>query len=298
MGMAYNINPQLPLVRMEAVRLVRSGMGIRSVARHLGYSHGAIRRWLAKADNQSPFALTIPTLSSRPNHHPNSLPDHIANSVLEYRRKYRRCAEVIQYMLTRDGIAISLSSVKRILKRNQMSRFSKWKKWHSYPPRPMAEKPGSLVEIDTIHDGMAGSQLYVYTMLDVCSRWAFAIPSLKVNTHRSLSFVEQARRISPFAFLNLQSDHGSEFSKWFTKRINERGVSHRHSRIRKPNDNAHLERFNRTIQDECISRIPRDILVWKKEIPEYLRYYNTERPHMALDMKTPINIINQVDTRY
>jgi transposase-like protein len=34
---------------MVAVRLVNSGMGIRQVARHLGYTHGAVRRWIAKA---------------------------------------------------------------------------------------------------------------------------------------------------------------------------------------------------------------------------------------------------------
>jgi transposase InsO family protein len=238
--------------------------------------------------------MVIPTLSSRPHHHPKELEPEIAQAVIEYRHRYRRDAFFIHHMLRRDGVAISLSSVKRILKRNQMSRFSKWKKWHQYPPRPVAEKPGNLVEIDTIHDGTSGSQLYIYTLLDVCSRWAFAIPNSKINTHRSLSFVEQARRLAPFSFQTLQSDHGSEFSKWFTKRIGERGLSHRHSRVRKPNDNAHLERFNRTIQDECISRVPRNLLVWKKEIPEYLRYYNEERPHMGLGMKTPIDIIKTI----
>ncbi len=112
-----------------------------------------------------------------------------------------------------------------------------------------------------------------------------------MTTWKSLQFVEAARRIAPFPFDTLQSDHGPEFSKWFTKRILERGMSHRHSRIRTPNDNAHLERFNRTIQEECLCRIPRDLAVWRKKIPEYLRYYNAARPHMGLGMKTPIEIL-------
>jgi transposase InsO family protein len=93
--------------------------------------------------------------------------------------------------------------------------------------------------------------------------------------------------MAPFPFTTLQSDHGAEFSKWFTKRIVERGMAHRHSRVRQPNDNAHLERWNRTLQEECLSRVPRSIRSYQKEIPDYLRYYNTERPHMALEMKTP-----------
>lgn len=148
-----------------------------------------------------------------------------------------------------------------------------------------------LVETDTIHIGPSGHQLYIYTLLDVFSRWAYAIPTEHITTHRSLAFIERARHIAPFLFRTIQSDHGSEFSKWFTKRIVERGLSHRHSRIRTPNDNAHLERFNRTIQDECITRLPRKIIIWRREIPEYLRYYNDERPHMGLSMKTPIEMV-------
>jgi transposase InsO family protein len=174
-----------------------------------------------------------------------------------------------------------------------MTRFSKWKKWHTYTLRPLPEAPGSLIEIDTIHVGASGDQLYLYTLLDVFSRWAHALPVVRISTRESLRFVEMTREIASFPFSTLQSDHGSEFSKWFTKRIAERGMAHRHSRIRTPNDNAHLERFNRTVQEECISRLPRNIRYWRKELPEYLHYYNTERPHMGLGMQTPVQKLFQ-----
>lgn len=286
MYMAYTTNPQMPHVRMEAVRLVRSGWSTVKVARHLGYSQSVIVKWMQRAPHDR-RARIIPTRSSRPHAHPQELPPKLVEVIIEYRKRYRSCAFVLHHLLTKDGYEVSLSSVKRTLQRNELTRFSKWKKWHVYPPRPVPEKPGILVEIDTVHVGAPEDRLYLYTLLDVCSRWAYAIPSLAINTHRSLAFVDGARIISPFSFQTLQSDHGSEFSKWFTKRIVERGLSHRHSRIRTPNDNAHLERFNRTIQDECISRLPRNILVWRREIPEYLRYYNERRPHMGLEMKTP-----------
>lgn len=284
--MAYSINPHLPHVRMEAVKLVRSGWSTRKVARHMGYSQGVIVQWMKRAP-ASRMARIIPTRSSRPRHHPNELSLEMVRTILDYRQQYRRCAFFLHHMLEKDGYRLSLSSVKRTLQRNHMSRFSKWKKWHTYPPRPMPEAPGILVETDTIHDGAPEERLYVYTLLDVFSRWAYAVPVLRINTHASLRFVERAQSEAPFRFQTLQSDHGSEFSKWFTKRIVERGMAHRHSRVRTPNDNAHLERFNRTIQEECMRRVPRDLKSWQKEIPEYLRYYNDERPHMGLDMKTP-----------
>lgn len=297
MYMPYSNNPGLPRVRMQAVKLVRAGWSTTKAALHLGYSQSAVVKWVKRAPYDR-RARIIPTISSRPHHHPYELGKEIVEAVVAYRNHYKRDAFFLRHMLARDGIHTSLSSVKRTLKRYELTKFSKWKKWHRYPPRPMPERPGMLVEIDTVHDGAPERRLYLYTLLDVCTRWTYAVPVQRINTHKSLRFVEAARGVAPFAFTTLQSDHGSEFSKWFTKRIAERGMAHRHSRVRTPNDNAHLERFNRTIQDECISRIPRSLISWQKEIPEYLRYYNEERPHMGLGMKTPIEKIAETIPSY
>jgi len=282
---------------MEAVRLVRSGWSMVKVGRHLGYTQGAVSKWMKRAPSDL-RARVVPTQSSRPYHHPHELSVELVRTIIAYREKYRRGAEVLRELLRRDGITASLSSVKRTLVRNELTRFSKWKKWHTYPPRPLSNVPGMLVELDTVHDGPSGGQLYLYTLLDVCSRWAYAIPSLRINTHRSVRFVDGARETAPFAFHTLQSDHGSEFAKRFTERITARGMAHRHSRVRTPNDNAHLERFNRTIQEECIARMPRKIIVWRKEIPEYLRWYNEGRPHLGLDMKTPLQKVAETIPSY
>ena len=124
--------------------------------------------------------------------------------------------------------------------------------------------------------------------MDVCSRWADATPSLRINTHRSLRFVRGAQGKAPFEFLTLQSDHGSEWSTYFSEQI---GVQHRHSRVRTPNDNGHLERFNRTIQEECLDRIPQTLRAYRRAIPEYLYYYNTERPHLGIELRTPLQVM-------
>jgi transposase InsO family protein len=290
MYMPYTTNPYLPKLRAEALDLIYvKGWSMRKISRRYGVCPSTVSRWYAKSRG---FRLArIPTESSRPLHHPFELPAETVEKVLDYRKRYNRCAKVLHHLLTRDGIRISLSSIERILRRNHLINHSRWKKWHRYPPRPLAEKPGILVQIDTVWQGIPENRLYLYTLLDVCSRWAYAMPCERINTHKSLSFVKGAQLVSPFRFQTLQSDHGSEFSLWFTKRINEYGLAHRHSRVRTPSDNGHLERFNRTLQEECIGGIPRSLKAWKREIPEYLRYYNNERPHMALEMKTPNEVL-------
>jgi len=294
MGMPYTTNPQIERVRMEAVRMVLSGRSTVEAARHFGYSQSAVVKWVGRARFLPQNSHVIPTLSSRPEHHPHALSENIINRILNLRSVRNECAEVIHHYLLEEGLSVSLSSVKRVLRRHSLTRFSTWKKWHQYPPRPMPERPGMLVEIDTIHSGPHTDRLYIYTILDVCSRFAHAFPTEHISTHRSLRFVLRAQTALPFQIRTLQSDHGPEFSKWFTKQIEYRGIAHRHSRVRQPNDNAHLERFNRTIQEQCISRLPRKLSVWRKELPEYLQWYNEKRPHMGLLMKTPIQAIKTI----
>lgn len=290
--MSYTTNPNVPRLRLQAAKLViEKGWSTRQVARYTGYNQSSIVRWVNLAKRNHYGYGGIPTQSSRPFHHPNQLSQELVDAILKYRQEHQRCAEVLQYMLKQDGYDVSISSVKRVLKRAGISKYSRWKKWHKYEQRPKAETPGILVEVDTIVDGPYTDRLYVYTMLDVCTRWSFAFPVVKIGAGESFKFVERAVDSIPFKIRMIQSDHGAEFSKHFTKKILAEGINHRHTRIRRPTDNGHLERFNRTIQEECLFKIPKTLESYQKAIPQYLNYYNTERPHMALNMLTPLKVM-------
>lgn len=287
--MAYSTNPHLPRVRRDAVNFVRNGHSTREAARHFGFSQGAIVQWCKRAPANR--RLFIPTTSSRPHHHPDELPREVVRHILAIRKEKDQCAEVIHHRLLKEGVIVSLSSVKRTLKREGVTRFSQWKKWHQYPEQPPPEKPGILVEIDSMQEGVVSEHLRAYALIDVCSRWAYAEATERVSTHKSFSFVAAAATYAPFAFATVQSDHGSEFAKWFTKALLSRDMHHRHTRVRTPTDNAHVERFIQTLQRQCLNRIPRSLRAWRKELPAFLHWYNGERPHMALEMRTPLEVI-------
>lgn len=295
MYMSYSKNPYLPKVRQQAVQLVYQGWSARKVGRHLGVASGTVSKWLKK-DNWY-GRIPIPTLSSRPSFHPHQLKQELVEKIIEIRESHHRCAEVVYQQMLNQGYSLSLSSVKRTLERNGLiAKRSPWKRYHPPSLRPAALLPGSLVQIDTIHLGPCDrNRIYVYTLLDVFSRWAFALVSKMINTRVSLEFVREARTRSPFVFETLQSDHGPEFSSHFTERIRTQGLIHRHSRVRRPNDNGHLERFNRTLQEECLSRLPRSLRAYQKEIPQYLEYYNGQRLHLGLNLKTPLECVQAID---
>jgi len=294
MYMPYSKNPYLSKVRMQAVNLVYQGWSTRKVARYFGLGSGTVSKWMKK--DHCYGLRPIPTLSSRPHFHPRALKQEVIDVIVELRKKHHRCAEVIHQELLNQGLSVSLSSVKRTLERQGLiQKRSPWKRWHFTLPRPEVEKPGDLIQIDTIHLGQADlTRLYVYALIDVFSRWAHAKVSLRINTHHSLRFVKEALRMSYFPFSILQSDHGSEFSSWFTEQIRILGLAHRHSRIRKPSDNGYVERFIRTLQEECLSKIPQTFRAYRKEIPEYLDYYNTERLHLGINFKTPIQCVQAI----
>ncbi|HYC34712.1 MAG TPA: integrase core domain-containing protein [Candidatus Paceibacterota bacterium] len=288
--MSYSTNPSLPKIRQRAAELVAKGWSARKVGRYLGFHHTAVMKWV-RASKRIGYH-PIPTKSSRPKKHPRQLSDETVWKIFHKRLKIKRCAEVVHEELKNDGVNVSLSSVKRTLDRSRLlKKRSPWKRYHPHVDRPYPLKPGDLVQTDTIHLMISKKKrIYVFALLDVYSRWAYAKAYEKMNAATSIRFVKEAQRQVSFCFNMLQSDHGPEFGKWFVSRIQKR---HRYTRIGKPNDNAHIERFNRTLQEECLDHQERRVSVLNKALKQYLPYYNEKRLHLGINLKTPEEMVSR-----
>ena len=286
--MAYTINPNLPRIRQEAADLVRRGWSARKVGRYLGYHHTAIMRWVKRARKIGYHP--IPTKSSRPKSHPRRLSLEVEQKIIETRQKYHRYGKAIHKELENLGIKVSLASVNRTLDRyGYLKKKSPWKRFHPHVERPEVLKRGDLVQIDTIHRMVSEKKrIYVFTLIDLYSRDSYAKCHKKMNAATSLEFVREAERELGFHFSTIQSDRGPEFGRWFVSQIRK---NHRYSRIGKPNDNAHIERFNRTLQEECLDRVSNDIDEINKSLKEYLRYYKYERLHAGINFLTPSQVV-------
>lgn len=285
----YTNNPNMPRIRRDAVEFARKN-GVRCSARHFGFQPGTISKWVKKSKKIGYHP--IPTKSSRPKHHPNELSEDVIDKIVNKRLETKRTYEVIHKHLENEGIDVSPSSVFRTLdRRGLIKKRSPWKRYHPPVERPYPIKPGSLVQIDTIHL-MTGpkTRIYVMTLIDVYSRTTYAKCYEKLNSKVSCDFLDEAEKESVFDFEMIQTDHGPEFGKWFAERTRK---FHRYTRIGKPNDNAHIERFNRTIQEECLDKLIRNVDVINCELKKYLKYYNEVRLHMGIELKTPVQIIRE-----
>jgi transposase InsO family protein len=292
--MAYTKNPHLPNVRMEAVQLVKyRGWTIRKVARHIGVEPSTVSRWC-----KSPWGtgwMPIPTKSSKPKKSPRALDPKTVEAIIAERVGRRRCAEHVHHALKKKGVDVSLSSVKRTLDRcNLRKKRSPWKRPHDFTERPEAMYSGALLELDTIHIiAPDGSRIYVYTLIDLFSRWGYAEIAPKIGVEQSARFVRRAAKVAPFRFEMVQTDHGSEFSVRFTHRLLEQGMRHRHSRVRQKDDQAHIERFNRTVQEECLDRTAHTLEDFRIALKAYMPWYNGERSHMGINYQTPLEVLRR-----
>jgi transposase InsO family protein len=288
MRMAYTTNINRGKVRIQAIRMLKDGKSTREVSRYLGYAQSTIVKWNKRKD-EAWHQYELPTRSSRPHYSPRRTTRDIEAKIITIRKETKRCAEVVYEHLKIENIKVSLSTVKRVLNRyGCLKKRSPWKKRRIYPLRPDIAKQGDLVEFDTIHFvDKNGIKSYVYTAIDVYSRYGYAMISKKINTHITLKFLRKVKEYFPFQIKCIQTDNGPEFGKFFTDNCH---IKHRHNHPRSPNENGHLERFNRTLQEE----IPKhDLCIFiKEDVYKYLEHYNTKRMHLGINFKTPAQMIN------
>lgn len=351
--MSYCTGKYIEKARGEAVKEVVLGhKKISIVARRYGVNRSTIYRWKnkwvlqnehvelrnynrpsikpGKSFRWASIRWNIPTMQSIPNHCPNSIDKAIVNKIVELRIKYKCCAELIWYRLNfKEGINISLSSVKRTIKRQQLSNIRRYKRaYRINPKRPSKiEKLGELVEVDTIHlvvdspslgtanttttanpNNMAmarteartrtrtrtRTKYYICTVIDLYSRMSYAKVFPRLSEEASITTILEAQAYMGFKYKMVQADNGPEFNKKFKDYLKNKGIETRHTRVRHPNDNAHIERFNRTLREECIgsySRLPIEAI--EKKLKKFTKYYNYDRVHLGLHLKTPAEMLQR-----
>lgn len=321
--MSYSSNPLLPKARAEAVRLViEQTMPLTIAARRSGIHRTTLWRWLRKwqdlnhnvqltndnrpgrkRDTQVPssFRLAactwrIATNSSRPHYCGRAISSAVVDRIRYYRRKYGRCAVIVHAYCVREGTVVSLSTVRRVLDRLGLLVKRKWKRGYRPPvSRPEATEPGEFVQTDTVHlyDYATKQRTYLYNLIDVHSRWSYSEHHTVLSQKLAAEVIRRGEAYAGFHFKTVQADNGPEYGKDFEERLKIRDTTVRHSRVRRPNDNAHIERFNRTIQEECTGSHVSATQDLQGKVLTYLAYYNDERLHLGIQCRTPQEMLQR-----
>lgn len=222
---------------------------------------------------------------------------------------YRLGKEKLYVILGEEGFIVgSISTMGRILsdlkKKNllphygQVSLSAKTGKMIERPfkPRKKQRRPKGhrVLEVDTIVRFIDGTKRYLLTSIDTEARSAFAGAYTNHGSASATDFLIKARTVLPFCPPDTQSDNGSEFGKYFHAAAQKAGT-HFNTHPRTPKENAHIERFNRTLDEDFIrshrALLRDDVPAFNEALIEWLLWYNTKRPHHALGNISPFKYI-------
>lgn len=159
--------------------------------------------------------------------------------------------------------------------------------------------PGHLVALDTIEKRINGCKRYVITFEDIYTRFSFAWSTKSHASKAAQEFFDLCLKIFPhsFNFMYVLTDNGSEFKKHFSQKLKQLHLTHYHTYPKCPQMNSHIERFNRTIQEEFIdyfTYLLKDPVVFNQRLIDYLIFYNIDRVHCAFKNKvSPVQFMIQ-----
>jgi len=233
------------------------------------------------------------------------VPTSIKERIIMLRREHPCLGkEKVHSLLKNEGYSGSISTVGRIIgdltKQGALPKHSKLTVSartgalieKTYKPRKKLRRPKGhrVLEADTVVRFIDGTRRYILTGIDTEKRTAFAGAYTNHGSKSASDFLRKTRTVLPFCPDDVQTDNGSEFALHFHNAVKEIGLhfnTHPHS----PKENAHVERFNRTLDEEFL-RYHRDLLrddvpAFNMKLVDWLLWYNGERPHHALGLKSP-----------
>jgi len=201
---------------------------------------------------------------------------------------------------------ISESTIGRIIKdkkiyhhRQKVSYYGKVKSLEKEPKerKPDSFKtkaPGDLVEIDTVVKFAWKIKRYIITAVDVHSRYSFAFCYERPLSINAKDFIKKLQTVFPYPIKAIQTDNGSEFHKYFRDYLKEQDIIQYWNYPGRPYRQGHIEKFNRTIQEEFIDWnevLLDDTDSFNRKLTDWLIWYNTKRYHWVLNLTSPVDYL-------
>lgn len=284
--------------RAMFVKECQEGMeSISSLCRKYEISRPTAYKWIARYEADG----NMSNLSSAPRTHPMKTLPEIEDAILALRREHPGTgARKIQHILKRRGIDVpSVKTVNAILKRNGCITLQASRAAQHYR-RFEADHPNDIWQADFKGNFLMndGERCYPLNIIDDHSRMCLC-SAAQINERyedTALNFTRTFREYGlPLALLcdngnpwgTSQSTGFTRFEIW----LMDLDILPMHGRSLHPQTQGKQERFNGSLKREMLAFADIDDLACAQRIlQEYRRFYNCERPHEALDMRTPAEV--------
>lgn len=274
-------------------------------ARHFGVHRKTITKWVSRFDEANLNSLE--EYSRRPHQVRQwEITEQEEARIISLRKKYIRLGKIKLAVLYKQEYGQEVSSWKtqRVIELHKLyyspkkeeKQKRKIKRGKNHKKKRITELtkksyPYFLIQIDTVVRYWNNTKRYIITAVDHGTKIAFARMYTNHSSASAADFLKRLKILLNEKIINVQTDNGSEFHKHFISACNELNIEQYWSRVRTPKDNAGVERFNRTLNEEFIQmgHMTWDVTKFNQWLTEWLIFYNFKRPHQSLDYLAPFD---------
>jgi hypothetical protein len=255
---------------------------------------------------KKPFSL-VPK-STRPHHTRTMTTDcRLVEFIKVMRKEYGNVGkDIIKPFLDEYAKEIGIPSIgkttiAKIVRRRKFTfeKRVKYKKKTKYSrlrtrKSPKVTKPG-FIQMDSITLYVNRKRHLFMSVIDIYTKYALVVKANSLSSTNARKVFKEFAKVNPTTVHTVQTDNGSEFLSHFHNHLEEQNIKHVFIYPRLCKVNGVVERFNRTIQEECIKRSDElyyDEGAFEKKLTKYIYWYNYKRPHYALGYLSPMQFIN------
>jgi len=285
-GVAYD-----PVFRAKLMAMHDEGVSLSALSSEFGVARQVLSRWWRRYETDDLAGLA--PHSRRPHESPTRLSHRVQQRILRLRMK-RLSAVRIGHTL-----GVGHSTVQRVLEQhgqNQLPRPARPK-----PHRYEKQRPGELIHLDLKYlPALRNARNdFEFAAIDDFSREAVVWITTEQTSAAATAFLERVAATLPypieavltdnaFAFTMRHARHADRLTR-FQQACQSSGIVHHLLRPYAPQSNGKVERFFRTINDECLHVRPLFTFAARsRAVDDFVWYYNHERPHLSLGGMTPV----------
>jgi transposase InsO family protein len=292
----------MSLARLVITAVVVEQRSKSEVARDYGVSRVWVQKLVHRYQREGPAAFE--PRSRRPHSNPRAVGLELEDQIVRLRKTLTKKgvdagAETIAAHLAAAGVdpAPAVSTIWRILSRRGFVSAQPQKRPRSSWKTFCADQPNERWQADITHWRLAdGSPVEILNIIDDHSRVNIAAKARRITLGPQVVDTFTAAFTQWGVPASVLTDNGAIFT---AKQRGEgrvalevalglRGIRLGHSRPYHPQTCGKVERFHQTQKKWLAAQPPAaTLIVLQRQLDRFSRYYNTVRPHRALDRRTP-----------